>query len=170
MNDTCKCCDKTCACGKWRCICSGYFSLAARVLLALLFLVVGYEKITNFAGTAAIIASAGIPYPTIATVLAIIFEFGGATLLVLGFQARLAAWGLILFTAIATLLYHRDMSQPIQMLMALKNLSIIGGLLMIAAFGPGKLSLQCRCGGSKCLDCGDKCECGKEANVNKAND
>lgn len=165
MENTCKCCGESCGCAKIGCGCSGYMSLVARVFLGLLFLVIGYEKITNFAGTVAAIASVGVPFPTVLAVLAILLEFGGAILLIVGFQARLAAWGLILFTAVATLMYHRDFSQPLQMLMALKNVSIIGGLLLVATHGPGKLSIRCGCGHSKCPDCGDPCACGKKDTV-----
>lgn len=162
MSYSCKCCNESCGCKDWECGCSGYIPLVARVFLALLFLVFGFEQTTNFAGTVAVVASVvGAPFAPAITVLAIILEFGGALLLTLGYRARTAAWGLILFTAVATLMYHRDMSQPLQMMLALKNLSIIGGLLMVAAYGPGKLSLKCRCGDADCSDCGIKCECGK---------
>ena len=156
--------------GKGGCNCHGYMTLVARVLLALVFLVVGYEKITNFAGTVAAIAAVGVPYANVVTVLAIILEFGGAVLLILGYRARLAAKGLILFTAVATLMYHRDVSQPLQMLMVLKDASIIGGLLMVVAYGPGKFSLRCRCGNSKCPDCGSRCGCdGKNVSAGQQN-
>ncbi len=161
MNDSCKCCAGSCGCGKWACSCSGYLSLTARVLLGLVFLVVGFEKIMNFAVTVNAIASVGVQYPSFMAVLAIILEFGGGALLILGYQARVAAWGLILFTAVATLMYHRDMTQSLQVLMMLKNLAIMGGLLMVAAHGPGKLSLRCCCGHSKCPDCAGTCECKK---------
>jgi len=119
----------------------GYTTLIARVLLALVFLIVGFEKILNFTGTAAVIGSTGIAFPEAVTALAIIMEFGGAVLLILGFYTRIAAWVLIAFTALATILYHRDTSQAIQLMMALKNISIIGGLLLIAEYGAGRFSL-----------------------------
>ena len=165
MNGMCKCCEGSCGCGKWVCRCSGYISLAARVLLGLLFLVIGYEKITNFAAAAAAIASAGMPIPTVLAALAIILEFGGAILLIIGFQARLAAWGLILFTFVATLMFHRDISQPLQVLMVLKNLAIMGGLLMVAVHGPGKLSIKCSCTHPKCPDYGGTCKCDNKDSI-----
>jgi putative oxidoreductase len=134
-----------------------------RVLMALLFIIAGWGKITGFAGAVGMVAAAGFPMPTVMTVLAIIFEFGGGVMLLLGFHARLAAWMLIVFTAIATLGYHMDWSNQMNMIMALKNLAIIGGLLYVAKIGAGGCSLAKHntsvCMGSNmCPDC-SACHC-----------
>lgn len=139
-----------------KCGCKKYYLLAGRVLMAALFLIIGWGKITNFSGTVAFVAAGGFPMPTVFAVLAIIFEVGGALMVLTGYHARMGAKALIIFTAIATGAYHNAFSDPTQQLMMLKNLSIIGGLLYIAAFGAGACSLHKKCGdcgNSTCVEC-----------------
>jgi putative oxidoreductase len=119
--------------------------LAGRVLLAVIFLIAGYQKLVGFAGTSGYFAKLGFPAPDAMTVLAIAVELGGALLLIVGWRSRWAAWALILFVAIATFAAHRfwefDASQyRNQMNHFLKNLAIIGGLLYVAAFGAGGIA------------------------------
>jgi len=145
----CKCngkCDGKCGCKDW-------YLLAGRVLIAVLFLIGGWGKITNFAGSVGFVASGGFPMPELFTVLAIVFEFGGALLLLSGYHARIGAKALIILTAIATVAYHNVFADPTQQVMLLKNLAIIGGLLYVAVFGAGAYSLQKNCGNSNCPDC-----------------
>jgi putative oxidoreductase len=123
--------------------------LIGRILLAALFVVGGIGKITGFAGTAGFLAKLGFPAPEVMTVLAIIFELGGGLLLIIGWQTRWVAWALILFTVIATFAAHRfwdyeAAQRTMQMTQFLKNLSIIGGLLFVVAFGPGSASVDKR--------------------------
>jgi putative oxidoreductase len=119
--------------------------LAGRILLAAIFLIAGYGKLTAFAGTSGYFAKLGFPAADAMTVLAIVVELGGALLLIAGWRTRWAAWALILFVAIATFAAHRfwefDPSQyRNQMNHFLKNLAIIGGLLFVVAYGPGAMS------------------------------
>ena len=121
--------------------------LAGRILLAVVFLVAGYGKLVAFAGTSGYLAKLGFPAPDVMTVLAIAVELGGALLLIAGWHARWAAWALILFVAIATFAAHRfwefDASQyRNQMNHFLKNLALIGGLLFVVAFGPGRMAVD----------------------------
>lgn len=121
--------------------------LAGRILLAAIFLVAGYGKLMAFAGTSGYFAKLGFPAPDVMTVLAIAVELGGALLLVAGWHARWAAWALILFVAIATFAAHRfwefDAAQyRNQMNHFLKNLALIGGLLFVVAFGPGRMAVD----------------------------
>ena len=121
--------------------------LAGRILLAAIFLVAGYGKLMAFAGTSGYLAKLGFPAPDVMTVLAIAVELGGALLLVAGWRTRWAAWALILFVAIATFAAHRfwefDASQyRNQMNHFLKNLALIGGLLFVVAFGPGRMAVD----------------------------
>jgi putative oxidoreductase len=127
-------------------------------LLALLFVFAGFNKLTGFEGAVQMVAGAGFPMPTLMTALAVIFELGGGLMLLLGFHARMAAWMLIVFTAIATAAFHMDFSQQMNTIMFLKNVSIIGGLLYVTAVGAGKWSLahwdtKLCMGGDKCPDC-----------------
>lgn len=141
------------SCGKG---CGGWLVTISRVLIALLFVVVGFGKITGFGSTVVMVASAGFPMPEIMTVLAIIFEFGGGLMLLLGFHARTAAWMLVVFTVIATLGYHMNWANQMNMLMTLKNLAIIGGLLQVAIYGAGRWAVarDWKCPMHKmCVDC-----------------
>ncbi len=122
-------------------------ALVGRILLASLFLAFGIRKILYFAGNAAYIAKVGFPAPEVMTVIALIFEVGGGLLLVLGWKTRFAAWALALFTVIATIAAHRfweaDAAQYIaQFTNFTKNVAILGGLMMVAAFGPGSISVD----------------------------
>lgn len=150
INMMCDCKSGSCACGSWQ-------LPLGRVLIGLLFVVAGWGKLTNFAGTEQYVATV-FPMAALFTVLAIIFELGGGLALVTGFHARLASWMLIVFTVLATLGYHTDLSQQMQQIMFLKNLAIIGGLLYVASMGAGKWSLSkwdtklCM-GGAMCPDC-----------------
>jgi putative oxidoreductase len=121
--------------------------LAGRILIALIFVISGYGKITGFEGTVGYIASAGLPLPQVAAVGAIIVELGGGIMLVLGWKARWAAAAILLFTAIATLIFHNFWAVPAdqaqnQMIHFLKNISILGGLLYVVVHGSGSLSVD----------------------------
>lgn len=112
----------------------------ARVLLASLFLVAGLSKISQYAGTQAYMASAGLPGALLP--LVILLEAGGALALIVGFQVRWVALALALFTIVSALLFHFNFADQIQSLMFLKNFSIAGGLLILAAAGAGPWSLD----------------------------
>jgi len=123
--------------------------LAGRILIALLFIPAGIGKIADFGGTVGYIASVNLPLPQIAAVLTIIVEIGAGLALLAGFKARYAALLLGLFTLAAAVLFHNYWAAPAEMLMAqqinfFKNLAITGGLLFVAAFGAGPLSLDNR--------------------------
>lgn len=124
-------------------------TLAARILMALLFLIAGFGKIGGFAGTAGYIASKGLPLPQLGVVIAIVVELGGAVALIAGFQTRWVALVMAVFTVITGLFFHNFWALPaeqvgVNQIMFLKNLSIAGGLLMISAFGAGALSLDAK--------------------------
>lgn len=122
--------------------------LVGRILLSLVFLVAGTRKILAVAGTVGYLGKLGMPMPDIMVYVAILFEVGGSILLILGWKARYAALALALFTLIATCFAHRfwevaDAGQyGNQLNHFLKNLAIIGGMLFVAASGPGSLSVD----------------------------
>lgn len=123
--------------------------LVGRILLSLLFLIAGYRKLMGVAASAGYFAKLGFPMPEVMVWVAIVVELGGAILLILGWKARWAAWLLALFTLIATFAAHRfwevDPAQYAnQMNHFLKNLAIVGGLMFVAAAGPGALSMDGR--------------------------
>jgi putative oxidoreductase len=124
-----------------------YLPLAGRLLLALLFLLSGFEKITGFTGTAGYIAAKGLPLPQLAAAGAIVFELAGSVMLVLGWKARWGALLLFIFTAIATVFFHNFWAVPAeqstnQMIHFMKNLAIMGGLLYVMAYGSGGMSVD----------------------------
>lgn len=123
--------------------------LIGRLLLAALFLVFGIRKLIAVAATAGYFAKLGFPMPEVMAWVSIVIEIGGGALLVLGWQTRRAAWLLILFVAIATAMAHRfwqfDAAQYAnQMTHFFKNVAVIGGLLYVAALGPGGVSIDAR--------------------------
>ena len=123
--------------------------LLARLLIAPLFLVSALRSLYAVAGTAAYLARLGLPMPGIMVWGVIIVEIVGALMLIFGWQTRLAAWALLAFVIVATLVGHRfwsgDPAQYVNQLNHfLKNLAIIGGLLLLAVHGPGRAALDRR--------------------------
>jgi putative oxidoreductase len=117
---------------------------AGRVLLALIFITSGFNKIGGYAGTQAYMESAGVPGLLLPLVIAI--EFLGGIALILGWRARLVALLLAGFTLLSALLFHWEPGNPQQVINFMKNLSIAGGFLMIVAHGGGAFSLDRRQG------------------------
>jgi len=126
-------------------------ALIGRILLALIFIISGYGKITGYAGTAGYMASKGLPMVALLLPLTILVELGGGLLIALGWKARWAAAVIFLFLIPVTLVFHNpsglDAAQAQQqMIQLLKNISIMGGMLGLFAFGPGGFSLDARQG------------------------
>ena len=115
-----------------------------RLLIAAIFLFSGVGKIAAPAATIGYIQAAGLPAPQLAYVVALIVEIGGGLSLVAGYRTRLAALALAGFTLVTAVTFHSDFADQNQMIHFLKNLAITGGLLQVAAFGAGALSLEAR--------------------------
>lgn len=125
-------------------------ALAARILVAAVFVLSGINKIGDFAGTAAFMSSHGLPMVEFLLVLTILIEVIGELMLVIGWQTRAAAFLLFLFMIPVTAVFHNPwaaadaaLAQQ-QMIHLLKNLAIMGGLLQLFAFGPGGYSVESR--------------------------
>lgn len=123
--------------------------VSGRVLLALMFIMAGFGKLTNIDGTAGYIASGGLPLATLLAVAVGLLELLGGIAIAVGFQARWAALALALFTLLASVLFHRFWAVPadqaiVQQLMFMKNLSVAGGLFVVAALGAGPASVDAR--------------------------
>ena len=122
-------------------------ALIGRVLIAAIFLVSGIAKLTDTAGTAGYMTAVGIPNAETFAIIAGIAEIAGGVALALGFLGRLGAIGLFVFMIPTTLIFHgfwnfEGAEQKTQMVNFMKNLAIMGGLLMIFADGPGRLSID----------------------------
>ena len=126
-------------------------ALAGRVLLALIFIISGYGKIAGYAGTAGYMASKGVPLVGILLPLTILVELGGGLLIAIGWKARWVAAVIFLFLIPVTLVFHNPSGLAAgeaqqQMIQLLKNLSIMGGMLGVFAFGPGSFSIDAKNG------------------------
>jgi putative oxidoreductase len=127
----------------------GYVLLAARLMLAPLFVYSGIGKILAFGLTASRLPGGEGGLGTLLAAGAIVLELGCSTALILGIWSRWASLLLIAFTIAATLMFHNFWASPAAQVQAqtinfLKNLGLIGALAMIAAFGPGPISLEDR--------------------------
>ena len=123
--------------------------LLARILIGALFVTAGVRKAMVIAATAGYFAKLGFPAAEAMAWLAVLIEIGGGLLLIIGWQTRWVAWLLVLFTVVATGMAHRfwefDAAQyNAQLNNFLKNIAIIGGLLMFATYGPGSASVDKR--------------------------
>jgi len=115
---------------------------AGRVLIALIFVMSGVNKLANFAGTQAYMDSAGVPGVLLPLVIAV--ELLGGLAIILGWHTRLAAFLLAGFTLLSGILFHANFADQMQMIMFMKNLAIAGGFLMIVALGAGPYSIDNR--------------------------
>ena len=121
--------------------------LVGRVLLAAIFLIAGVRKVMGIAGTVGYFTKLGMPMADLLVYVAIIVEIGCGLMLLVGWKTRYAAWIISLFVLVATFYAHRfwefDAAQyGNQMNHFLKNFAIIGGMMFVAACGPGSLSVD----------------------------
>ncbi len=113
-----------------------------RLLLSMIFIVSGLNKIGGYAGTQGYMEAMGVPGVLLPLVIAL--EVLGGLAILVGFKARLVAFALAGFSILSALLFHSDFSDQMQMISFMKNLSIAGGFLMIVAHGAGAYSLDNR--------------------------
>jgi putative oxidoreductase len=104
----------------------------ARVLLCLVFVYSLVGKLTGFAGPAAAIAAKGLPLAPVLLVAAIVLMAAGSALVISGWKSRLGAVLLLLFLVPTTMLFHGDVADAGERIQLLKNLAIVGGLLLLA--------------------------------------
>jgi putative oxidoreductase len=116
--------------------------LTGRVFLSALFLLSGIGKLGAYSGTAAYMASVGVPDKLLPIVIGL--EIGGALAIMVGWRTRIVALLLAGFTLVSALIFHTHFADQIQMIMFWKNVSIAGGLLLLAVHGAGPLSLDGR--------------------------
>ncbi len=123
-----------------------FTALFARIFLGILFLVSGGMKVAGFSTVVGYAAAKGLPFPAASIALAAAIELAGAAMLFLGYRARLASFVLFLYLIPITLIFHNfwashGVEAQMQMVNFLKNIAIMGGLLMVAGAGPGAISL-----------------------------
>lgn len=121
-----------------------FLPLAGRILMAAIFVMSGIGKIANPAGTIGYINAMGLPFPELALAGAIGIEVVGGLLLVIGLYTRPVALVLAAFSIVTGLVFHSAIGDQNQMIHLMKNLAMAGGLLQIAAFGAGSLSIDAR--------------------------
>jgi putative oxidoreductase len=119
-----------------------YVSAFGRLLIAAIFLWSGWRKLAMAKGVIAMIAAAHLPFPEVGYGLALAAELGAGSLFLLGWRTRIWAAALAVFTLATALIFHSHASDNMQLTNFMKNLSMMGGLLQVAAFGGGALSLD----------------------------
>ena len=118
--------------------------LLGRLLLGHIFLLAGINKISGYEGTQGYMDAMGVPGALLP--LVIILEIAGGLAVIVGFKTPWAAYALAGFTVVAAVIFHSDFADQMQMILFMKNLSIAGGLLLLAVHGSGVFSLDRRLG------------------------
>ena len=116
--------------------------LVARLMMGQIFLIAGLQKIGGYEGTQGYMESAGVPGMLLP--LVILVEAGGGLALIIGWQTKLVAMVLALFTLAAAVLFHNNVADQMQMIMFMKNIAISGGLMLLAVYGAGGYSVDSR--------------------------
>jgi putative oxidoreductase len=125
--------------------------LIARILLAVLFLVFGWGKLTDYSATVAYMTQSGAPLPSVAALAAIVIEFCGAIALILGVWTRPLAVFFAFYTLAVGLVGHRYWTMTgyahfMNMTNFYKNVSLMGGFFLLYVIGAGKYSMDARLG------------------------
>lgn len=133
--------------------------LVARVLLSFIFIYSGYGKLIDPAGTAGMITGAGLPAATALAYLAGLFELVAGLFVLVGFQTKITSWLLALFCVFTGVVFHSGTVavegwpegalgwiNALNGIMMMKNITLAGGYLLLATFGPGAYSVDARRG------------------------
>ena len=122
-------------------------ALIGRIALTVIFVLSGSQKLIYFTGTASMIAGAGVPLPTVAAAVAVVIELGGGLAIFAGWMTRVAALAIVVFLIIVSPIFHNfwtmeGEARMMNQVMFLKNVSMLGGFLLLMAFGPGRYSVD----------------------------
>ena len=126
--------------------------LLARILLSFMFILAGFGKVTDAAGTAGMIAGAGLPAATLLAYVAGLFELLAGLAVLTGFQVRIVGWllaGFCVFTAVVFHLPHASGTELVNILnqiMVMKNITLAGAYILLATVGAGAYSIDARRG------------------------
>lgn len=118
-----------------------HLDLVGRLLLSIIFITAGFSKIGGYEGTAGYMESMGVP--GVLLPLVILAELGGGIALLIGFLTRPVAVALAGFCVISGVIFHGGADQ-MQQIMLMKNITIAGGLLVLAAHGAGAFSFDAK--------------------------
>ena len=127
---------------------AGPIALLGRFLFALIFLTAAPNHFSS--QTIAYAASQGVPLASLAVPLSGVIALVGGLSILLGYRAKIGAWLLVLFLAAVTPMLHNfwtvtdPMMRQMQMIMFMKNVSMLGGALFITQYGAGPWSLDAR--------------------------
>lgn len=119
----------------------------ARILISAIFIYSGISQLMHFDATARVIGGTGVPLATVAATVAILIDLAGGAMLIIGWQTKLAAAILFIYLIPVTVMVHNFWAAPpqmheMQLLNFLKNLGIMGGLLILATRGAGASSVD----------------------------
>ncbi len=116
------------------------FSLAGRVMIALIFVLAGLSKISAIEGTQGYMEAMGLPgiliYPTI------LFEVAAGIAIIAGFRTRYVALALAGFSLLSAFIFHNQLGDQMQFILFMKNVAMAGGFLFLARYGAGELSID----------------------------
>ena len=116
------------------------FDLIGRIMISAIFLFSGISKIFNYDGTVGWMESYGMP--GILLIPAIIIEILFPLMIIVGYQTRIAAGGLLLFSLLTAFIFHLDFSNQMQIIAFLKNVGLAGGMLFLVVHGAKDFSLE----------------------------
>lgn len=111
-----------------------------RILLSIIFLIEGMNKIFNYESTIEYMENFNVP--AYLAIPAIIVEILFPLLLIVGYQTKISALVLAIFTLATALIFHTDFTSQMQLTSFLKNIAIVGGFLIIFVNGAGKYSID----------------------------
>lgn len=133
--------------------------LVARIPLSFMFIFAGFGKLADPAGTAGMIAGAGMPAATALAYLAGLFEFVAGLAVLVGFQTKIAGWAIALFCIFTGVMFHSGtVAVPgwpdaalgwintLNGIMLMKNVTLAGAYILLATYGPGLYSVDARRG------------------------
>jgi len=126
--------------------------LVARILLSFMFILAGFGKLTDAAGTAGMIAGAGLPAAAALAYLAGAFELVTGLAVLVGFQTKIVGWLLAVFCVFTAVLFHlpyasgAELVNILNQIMVMKNITLAGAYILLATYGPGVYSLDARRG------------------------
>ena len=119
-----------------------YLPFVGRLMIGVPFMMSGLGKLAAYGATTKMIGAVGLPFPPLAYAAAVSVELGGGALLIAGYRASAVAIVQAIFCLATAFSFHSNFADQNQMIHFLKNVMMAGGLLQIAAFGAGALSVD----------------------------